>query len=608
LPTPDNIADYAKQWAYLQWLESTYKQYENDWENIPDTISMTAKTASGIYQSRFDNEFHAVIIAPFSGESAVMAQSDEFTVTVSMETYDERGNLPETSAEYYGDDYSVGVRTAILNSGYYVKQAIAGAPYFYDSTFNNGNTGMRFYTCEINIPKRGTPGVQSQNTFGSAEDFIGHGSTAQIGTGGLLTTITGDIDTANPWDYYNNDILPDVDPDNAAFPDGYSPIPEKPDPEKPELPGDVENSGDDIEPNDTTGIGAGFGFMTQYALRGSDITELGKMLWNGFDPNDPDIDEYIRNFVYEIDPTTGSVNFADIMDFFVSLKCYPMPLGNVHTLSAHGHALHIGSGVKPLTMTNIIHTMDSYSGTIDAGECTIPFWFGDYRDYSLQIAAYLPYCGTAELNPADVLGGRLHCFYEIDFCTGACTAFIYCTTWDGKTFPVVALPGQMGADIPVTATNAGRIASRILGDRINAAENMLGVLKFGATGVGAIASGNFAGAVRSGISAFLDPAISEQKQLATIGERGAIAAPVLSSGGGFTSFKNPATAYIQVRSPFYAVPENYKNAVGDPASKQVKIGDCSGFCQFINVDVSGITTDAADQTAIRQALETGIFI
>lgn len=419
----------------------------------------------------------------------------------------------------------------------------------------------------------------------------------------------GDVDPENPWDFFNDNINPDIDPDNSIFPNGYDPVPDKPDPDKPDYPGDVENGGDNIEPNDTTGIGGSFGFLTQYALRGADIENIGRLLWAGFDPNDPGIDSYLQNFVYLVSTDTGSVNMADILEFFVSLKMYPFPLGNVHTLTAAGHNLYIGAGTVPLAMTNIIHTMDSYSGTLSAGSVSVPFWFGDFRDYQCEITLYLPYCGTVQLNPGDVMGGTLECMYEIDFCTGGCTAYCYCTTWDGLKFPVASVPGQIGADVPMSATNAGRVASRVIGDRITAVENMLSTVKYATTGIGAMMQGNFAGAVRSGISAFIDPAIADQKQLAGMGERGAISAPVLGSGGGFTAFKNPATAYVQVRSPFYPdVSEIYPDAVGDPAAAAVTIGDCSGFCQFVNVDVSGITTDAGDQQAIRAALANGVYI
>lgn len=419
---------------------------------------------------------------------------------------------------------------------------------------------------------------------------------------------TGDIndptfkDSLRPWQYENFQENEFTEEDVPGPSPGPGP---KPDPEP---PGGDEHGGDDITLPSIDGLGGTFGFITQYAMRGSQLQELGNKLWSGFNSSNPDIDDYLQNFVYRVDLNTGSVNMSDIMEFFVSLRAYPLPLGNLTTVTAAGNDFYIGSGAEPLVFTSTLHTADCLLAEIDAGSVSIPFWFGDYRDYQTEITLYVPYCGTAELNAADIMGGTLTATYVVDLSTGSCTAYVMCETYDGHTYPVAILPGQLGVDIPITASNAGRVGARLLGDRINVAENLLSVAKNGITGIGAIMSGNFAGAMRSGVQAFIDPALNEQKMLSGMGERGAIAAPMLSGGRGLAAFKNPATAYIQVRSPFYAVPSNFPDAVGDPAAVSVRIGDCSGFCQFVNVDVSGIATDADDQRAIRAALESGVII
>lgn len=369
-------------------------------------------------------------------------------------------------------------------------------------------------------------------------------------------------------------------------------------------PGDQETDGDDADMNDPTGIGNGLEFTTMYGIRASHLTEIGRKLWTGF----TDVTDYINNFIFAVDPTTGSVNMADIMQFFISLRAYPCPLSAMASTSAGGTDLYIGSGAAPLSLSTPFSIVDSYIGHIDAGEVSIPYWYGDYRDFALEIICYLPYCGTVQLNAGDVMGGTLYAYYTVDFCSGACMAYVLCTTWEDKTIIVGSLPGQLGADIPLTATNAGQVMARMYGDRINVAETLLGAAKNAATGIGAIMSGNFAGAIRSGIGAFIDPAIANERQLAEMGSRGAIAAPMLSGGRGLAAFGTSKTAYVQIRSPYYTEPSNYGHSVGTPAASAVRIGDCTGFCQFVNVDVSGITADADDQNAIRAALESGVII
>lgn len=419
----------------------------------------------------------------------------------------------------------------------------------------------------------------------------------------LWTRISGSFASILPklqvWQYPGTDIAEnDFDPSHIIPPSPPSPRPD------PVPPDDDENGGDDYEPNDPAGLGVGTGFTTMYAIRSAHLRELGNKLWTGF----TDINDYINNFIFAVDPNTGSVNFADIMQFFISLRAYPCPISAMTTTSAGGQDMYIGSGAAPIHLNTNFSIVDEYIGTINAGELEVPFWFGDYRDYSLECIVYLPYCGTAELNAGDIMGGKLSAFYTVDFCTGACMAYVLCDTWDGTRIRVASLSGQLGADLPMTATNAGQVAARMYGDRINVAENILGGVKSAVTGIGAVASGNFAGAVRQGFDAFISPALNEERLKSQMGTRSAIAAPMLSAGRGLASFTDAKTVFLQIRSPIYAAPSNYNSAVGQPATDAVTIGDCSGFCQFINVDVSGITTDAEDQRAIRQALETGVII
>ena len=604
--------DYGKQSAHLQALKQKYSYLQNYYAQygaLPADVSFPAlaNAGAGMYRTTAGGEVKTVVLVPgVSGTTIVSAPDFSGTLSSSSESIQTVGYQDGNGAQSGNNKY--GMRLTGTSYGDTTITWTTTGTIFTGMSTSTGYYGesWKWWAASLdtnsNIELLNTTGIQI-----NAHAFQG---------GTYFDLLAGTVPTETPWDYYNTRILPTINPDNAAFPDPYNPEPEKPDAELPELPGEGENGGPDIEPNDITGIGGGFGFLTQYAIRAQDIEILGKLLWAGFRTgSQQDIDKYLMNFVYNVNADTGSLNFADIMDFFVSLKMYPFPLSNVATLTAHDHHIHVGAGYTAIGdndalphFPNIIYTMDSYVGKISAGSVELPFWFRDYRDYSIQITLYLPYCGTVELNPGDVMGGTLDCDYYVDFCTGSCTAYVTCTSWDGHRFPVASMPGQMGADVPMSATNAGRIAARIYSDRIDYVENTLGAVKALTSGAGAAMSGNYMGAAQQGFSAFIDHAINEEKLKAGMLDRGAIAAPVLSAGGGFTSFCNPSTCYVTYRSPFYPEIDNYPDSVGTPAAQQVTIGDCSGFCQFVNVDTSGITTDADAQKQIRDALAAGIYI
>lgn len=434
----------------------------------------------------------------------------------------------------------------------------------------------------------------------AAEEFTAEWKTGNIANPTFKNAL-------RPWqytDFQSNDFDPDNIPPYVPPGPGPGPRPEPVD------PGDDETGGDDYEPNNPAGLGSGFGFVTQYAIRAAHLTDLGSKLWEGFFSEDEPggIFQYMNNFIFAVNTDTGSVNFSDIMNFFISLRAYPCPISAMASTSAGGQDLYVGSGSKPIHLNTTFSIVNDLIGNIDAGERSVPYWFGDYRDYSLECIVYLPYCGTIQLNPGDIMGGTLSVNYTVDFCSGACVAYVLCTTWEGKLLRVGSLQGQLGADVPMTATNAGQVAARMYGDRIDAAETFTGALKSVISGGTSVAGGNYGGAVSAGFGAFIDPALQQERLRANMGSRGAISAPMLSAGRGLSGFADSKTVFLQIRSPIYAEPDNYDDVVGMPSTSAVRIGDCSGFCQFINVDVSGITTDLDDQQTIRRALESGIII
>ena len=81
--------------------------------------------------------------------------------------------------------------------------------------------------------------------------------------------------------------------------------------------------------------------------------------------------------------------------------------------------------------------------------------FLDYAPYT-SIQLYIPFCGTIDLNPDDVMGKRVDVQLLIDFTTGNCDAFISVGNLVIKT-----ASGQCAIDIPVTGTESATVDSQI---------------------------------------------------------------------------------------------------------------------------------------------------
>lgn len=378
---------------------------------------------------------------------------------------------------------------------------------------------------------------------------------------------------------------------------------------------DNENIGDKITRPSSIGVGGTNGFVTQYALNRSDVAQLGALLWTSFVDQD-----YWQNYLFSLALDTGTFQLSGLLNFFVSLKVYPFPLVNVQSFSSWGQDMYVGTGIVPLHFSSILHTINNYCDYISGGHIDIPRYFNDYRDYiNTEISLYLPFCGTVQLNPGDVIGNRIDIQYAIDFATGGCIAYVDLTTGDGAGYPVGALPGQIGADIPLTATAAGEVAARFIGDAMNVA-GMIGgeVAKTGTGVVGALAgnpsggSGSmFAGVAGmyggagAAMAADIAPGLSRQGM--QVLQRGSVGAPMLSGGRGFAAFGAPKKPYVQIRRGIYPEVTGLHPVGGAPAAATTTISTLSGFIQG-SVKADGLSCHQAEKEEIIALIASGIYV
>lgn len=401
-----------------------------------------------------------------------------------------------------------------------------------------------------------------------------------------------------------------INGDNNEF--NYEDIPE------PEPPTISENIGDKITRPATLSIGGTKGFITQYALNATQVGQLGQILWTSVFDTD-----YWKNFMFSLALDTGSFSLSSLLGFFLSLKVYPFSMVNVPSYASFGQDMYFGTGIKELHFTTNIHTINDYADYISGGWCTVTSnnFYNDYRDYvNTEITLYVPYCGTVQLNPGDVIGNKISVQYAVDFATGGCIAYVDLETGDGAAgYPIAAMHGQIGADVPLTATAAGEVAARFIGDAANAAgliggqvgqeiETASGALqgKFKPTpGSVGFALGGPAGAV-AGFAASVAPGLGAQAL--NMLTRGAVAAPILSGGRGFASFGAPQVPYIQIRRGIYPADTNLINVAGKPAAAAATIGDLTGYIKgTVKAEgLAGVTQE--EQAAIISHIAAGIFV
>ena len=478
---------------------------------------------------------------------------------------------------------------------------------------------------------------------------------------------TGDINDASfkaglqPWQYIDrenddpedngtlntNDFDP-TDPDQMP---PYEPEPPTPEgeeghnPDNPELSlGATEDvPGDSVEPDEHRDLPLHFpvsAFITQYVLDVNQIYNMGKTLWGGMGDS---LSQMASNFVKTY-TSTGTINIANLMDFFVSVKCFPFDMTALN-YGWQAPAMTVGTGAVPI-LNESVWVLGVSTHIVDCGTVATnikPFTLGvnsnayDFRNYvNCEITCFLPYCGTVELNPSDVFPYTLSCKYFVDMLSGSCTAVIWAERPDGSV-PVASKTGQIGKIVPISATNVMTVA----GQAISNVGNMVQTI---GEAVVSLATKQALGAMQAPINEasknkeYLQEMATYKRGQESISEYGAgaskgmnlaagaisgignlmsrkgIGAPALSAGTGLEAMHISERPYIVIRRLNYSSPNNYAHTTGFATTdgggetNTPTIVSYSGWTVFQNPDLTGITATKEELDEIKYLLETGVYL
>ena len=476
---------------------------------------------------------------------------------------------------------------------------------------------------------------------------------------------TGDIN--NPtfkagledWQYVDLETYDPVDnPQGVAVNDfvkedlpPYDPTPPTPggdeghNPDNPELSlGDTEDvPGDMIEDDEHRESPLHFpvsAFMTQYVLDVNQIYNMGLTLWSAVgDPNSNVAANFWKTYT-----STGTVNIANLLDFFVSVKCFPFDMTEFN-YGWLAPAMTVGTGAVPI-LNERVWVLGVSTCTIDCGTVSTAdnaFKLGvnsnsyDFRNYvNCTISCFLPFCGTVELNPADVFPYSLSCKYFVDMLSGSCTAVIWAERPEGDV-PVASKTGQIGKIVPISATNV----MGVIGQAISGVSNI-----FQSVGevVISAAKRRALGATQAPINEasknkeYLQEMANYNKSQTDISNkysdagsglgvitgaasgignlmtRNGVGIPSLGAGVGLEAMHISERPYIVIRRLNYSSPNNYAHTTGfastDGGGENNKstIGAYSGWTVFQNVDLSGIYGTKEELEEIKMLLETGVYL
>ena len=293
---------------------------------------------------------------------------------------------------------------------------------------------------------------------------------------------------------------------------------------------------------------------TTYKLSQAQLQSLGNFLWQ---------DSFMNNIKL--------LNNSPIENI-VSVKALPvsLPVGNEQALVLG----NVDTGIKatPVTNTYIKFTM---------GTKKVPHFENNFSDYNnVTCDVYLPCIGTiADIDPREVIGQTLTLKYCFDVVTGDVLAELFNNKGGGLNLMGI-YKGNIGIDIPLTASNRAQVEAGYVSDFISA--------------VGSVATKNITGVAEAGLSA-----ITRQNTTKSSG-----------SVSGCTAQGLPIKPYLHISSP--VVPDysdTFVHTYGRPCLLSKKLSKLKGYTQVDkNCDLSGIPCTQKEKEMLRNIISSGFYL
>lgn len=406
----------------------------------------------------------------------------------------------------------------------------------------------------------------------------------------------------------------------------YVPVnPEKEDDESDPDRDDINppnREGDNIPIHLNNRFGLFNSFLTMYNLTESELSNFGSaLLGNPLN--------YRGNFQKDLSQQlSGTYDVSSILNYIVSVKMYPFSVATLSdTTTQATNKVYMGTGEFGIPIGTPCRTLTSSISVLYAGSLFVApkTPYKDFRDYyNTNIVCYMPYCGCVELNPMDIMNTTLECYYLIDFLTGDCTALLYSIGSNGLNYPVAIANGNIGIDIPLSATNTGQLEAVKRMQNAQTAHTVISYINAGIEAIQDVSDikNNFSDVEDfNGFLNLVKPLVGDLSTIAGTyfenkanpyggnrSARSAVAMPLMPTGSGATNFMLNNSVYLQIRRGTYSKPKNYAKTMGYPTTYSKQLREVHGLTFCSGVNVSGINCTQEEKEMIRSALEGGTIL
>lgn len=260
---------------------------------------------------------------------------------------------------------------------------------------------------------------------------------------------------------------------------------------------------------------------------------------------------------------------------------------------------HVG-GAQTIIFGNVKSNVSAwpiksgYNAIFDLGTLSLKEYFGTFLDYSpyTKVEIYLPYIGFRPLNTNDVMGQKISVQYAVDITTGKTIANIFTIDKKNRRTVIDTFESLIGCDIPMSSSNASRIAASVLQGAATATI---------ATAAGGLAAGSFAGLAGAGVIAGASQSAQDVVGSQLHIDRGGMNTP-------FAAFYMPQYAFLVVTRPIQSYPSTYAHTYGRPANISRQLSTVRGMTVCDNPILNGIPCFDSELAEIKQYLTSGVIL
>lgn len=311
-------------------------------------------------------------------------------------------------------------------------------------------------------------------------------------------------------------------------------------------------------------------------------------------------------------------------DYIVSAFKFPVALPKNQTLED----IYIGkisSGFQAYRLTDNAY-LDFGTLDIDPYNFGDPSTIIDFRDYQSKILLFLPFIGTAELDPKLFIGHTLGLIYNVDYLTGSVAAEI---KRDGLT--IETRTAKLAQTVPFFAGNMGAYQNEIaqtgfaieqskIKQITGAVTTMFSIGGAAATAAGGGSElaglGSGAGIIRGASNLLLERINQESLEYRLEHTQPQIGTISTASAGNAFLMDDRARVLIwrPLMLPDYD-PETYSHVVGNATLRAAALSEFSGYTVAAAAELSNIyTTDGTKSASeqelkiIKQALLAGVYV